>query len=496
MLKDIKRLLKHSFIYSLGNIAMRSGAFILLPLYTHHLTVAEYGILELLGSISSVLSSFLSIGLAHATLRFYFEYDDLKDRNAVISSSLFFCFFVSLPPLFFLSFFNPTLSALLFDSLEYIPALNLAYLILVLELARQIGLSFMRAREYSLMFVAVSVGQLVVQVICNVYTVVFLKLGVNGILFGNMVSVLFGTVFCTILILVSCGLRFDLTKISQMVKYSYPFLFTSIINVCLSNADRFLLKTLLSVEAVGIYGLALKFGLLLKQLIIEPFQRSFGAFRFSIMKQANSRQIQARSLNYLLFIVIWAGLGIIFFGGYLIKFLTTSAFHGVLPLIPFVVLSYVMNSTGYVFQTGILFEKRTIKLFHISLLTGLVGLLISFFSITLFGLVGASLALILQSAIYVVLTYTFSQRLYEVRYANNQIILIACFALTLLLLSHFTSDSPPASALLAKVLLFLFFPMAMYRSSFFLEEEKQAVACFFKRLRSPNRPPYEYPVSS
>lgn len=483
MLDDIKRLFKHTSIYSLGNIAMRAGAFILLPLYTHYLSVAQYGILELLYSISSIVTSFLSIGLAHATLRFYFEYDELKDRNAVVTTSLITAFLITCPAVFLLSFFNPFISRIVFDSPDYVLALNLTYIILIFEMGRQIGLSYMRAKEYSILFVGVCITQLVIQVGCNIYTVAFLKLGVNGILIGNLISVFFGLVICSFVIIKECGIRYDLEKIAEIIKYSYPFLFTSISSVILNNADRFILKTLLSMEAVGIYGLALKFGLLLKELIVEPFQRSFGAFRFSIMKQANVRDIQARTLNYLIFVVAWGGLGISLFGKDILRLLAAAEYWSAEKFIPIVVLGLIVGSCNYVFQTGILFQKRTIKLFHISFTTGVISVGLAYLFINFFGLYGACIALVCNSVITILLTNYFSQKLYRVDYAYDKVIICVIIACMAYMVSLLIPDQQIIVHIGLKGLLWIVFPLILYKANFFYEDEIRIV----RQLVSRNR---------
>ena len=88
MSRSIGRFFQHSAIYALGNALNRVGAFLLLPLYTRYLSVGQYGSLELYYSISAVVSSLLSVGIAHATLRFYYEYDGESDRRAVDRKSV------------------------------------------------------------------------------------------------------------------------------------------------------------------------------------------------------------------------------------------------------------------------------------------------------------------------------------------------------------------------------------------------------------------------
>jgi O-antigen/teichoic acid export membrane protein len=483
MIDDIKRLLKHSSIYSLGNVAMRAGAFILLPLYTRYLTVAEYGILELLYSILSVVSTFLSVGLAHATLRFYFEYDDKKDRNAVISTSLMTSFLITVPSVFLLSFLSSKISRLVFDSTEYVLALYIVYITIVFEMARQVGLAYMRAREYSVLFVCVSITQLIIQVGCNVYAVAFLELGVNGILIGNMISVFFGLMICSYVAIKECGIRYDLSKMKEMFKYSYPFLFSSMSGVVCKNADRFILKTFLSMEAVGIYGLALKFGMLLQELIIEPFQRSFGAFRFSIMKQANARDIQARTLNYIVFIVGWTGLGISLFGSDIIRFLTTSAYIGVGNFIPLVVFAHIIGSSAYVFQTGILYTKKTLRLFYINAISGITGVGVSFICIKMFGIYGACFGLIYQFLINTLLTIYVSQRLYKVSYTYGKVFLAFFIVLLIYGASLFLALENIIFVMGLKGLCLAIFPFVLIKFDYFTPDELELVVKYWQKIK-------------
>ncbi len=68
MLDDLKRLFRHGGIYLVGNILNRVGAFLLLPLYTQHLPLAEYGVLEILYSTVAIISVLCAAGLSHTTL--------------------------------------------------------------------------------------------------------------------------------------------------------------------------------------------------------------------------------------------------------------------------------------------------------------------------------------------------------------------------------------------------------------------------------------------
>jgi len=81
MLEKVKNTLKHSAIYSLGNIASKLIGIVLLPLYTAHITVAEYGGLGILEITVMILTQVLILGQSQAYLRFHDLNEILRERN-------------------------------------------------------------------------------------------------------------------------------------------------------------------------------------------------------------------------------------------------------------------------------------------------------------------------------------------------------------------------------------------------------------------------------
>jgi O-antigen/teichoic acid export membrane protein len=421
------RLARHTSIYALGNALLRLGSFILLPLYTTYLTVSDFGVLELLSSTASILASFLGIGLAHATLRFYFEYTEPTDRKAVVSTSFLTSLFVSVPVFYAISHLNGFICQYLLERRQLTTALNILYITLTLELLRQIGLSYLRAREYSTLYVALCASQLVVQVAVNIYTVRTLKYGVTGVLMGNLVSVSVGALCCYLIILKDCGLRYSYRILFDLVKYSYPFLFSSISSSIFKNSDRFIMKAFISLHALGIYGLAMKFAVILNELILEPFQRSYGAYRFSEMRNPKARDNQARVFAYIVVLVTWVAIAICTFSHYFLRIFTAPAYYETYEYIPFVVFAVVVGSCTYIFQTGILVQKSTIHLFYIDMISQFTAFCLAFILIQQFGIFGACIAVICREILYSFLTNYFSQKLYPIRYDFT--VLFTCLSL-------------------------------------------------------------------
>src|SRR5713226_276009 len=87
---ELKRLARHSAVYGLGGLVSRILAVLLLPLYTHYLTKANYGAIETLIALTTVLVIVLRAGISSAFFRFYFDARNDAERIVVVRTSFWF----------------------------------------------------------------------------------------------------------------------------------------------------------------------------------------------------------------------------------------------------------------------------------------------------------------------------------------------------------------------------------------------------------------------
>ena len=84
---QLRRLGRHSLIYGLGGLVSRILAVILLPLYTRYLTPSDYGIVETLIALTTVIGIALAAGIGSAFFRFYFDSTEPAARRRVLRTS-------------------------------------------------------------------------------------------------------------------------------------------------------------------------------------------------------------------------------------------------------------------------------------------------------------------------------------------------------------------------------------------------------------------------
>jgi O-antigen/teichoic acid export membrane protein len=476
MTADLIRLAKTSGIYLVGNVVNRIGAFLLLPLYTHRLSLQQYGLLELLYSTISMVSVLLSVGLSHATLRFYFEFQKEKDRNAVITTNFSIMFILSVVTTLVLLIWKELLAELILDDAGKASYLTICFAIIILELTAEILLAYLRAREFAFLFVALACIKLVVQVSGSLFFLVYMGEGVPGVLKANLVSVGVTWLVAFIVVIKNCGFSFHKSKVLPILRYSLPFALGAIVAVARGNVDRFMLKELVSMEAVGIYGLAAKFSSLLSFLLAEPFSRSYGAFRFSMIDNTDAAVLQSQVTHYLVIGATFLSLGISLFTPDIINTMTTRDYINAAYLVPVLLIGSGFGLVTYCFQTGILYSKKTKHLLHISLGAMLFSIVTNFFFIKYLGIWGAAISCSLIQVFIAVWTNLKSQNLFRVQYPTGQMFRIVTLGVCAYIPSVFIYTDIILVNVLIKVLLIVFFVMIVY----FFDD---SVRVLFKKAR-------------
>lgn len=471
MFEQFKRFFKHSTIYAFGNALNRAAAFLLLPLYTRFLTPEKYGILELFYVTAAIFQAFLGMMLAHSALRFYFEYDDERSKKAVMSTAFLSSFALTLAVLCASIGFVGRLSVATFQTPAYANYFLILFGIILFDLTKEIPLALLRAEEKSAQFIAVSIGQLVLQVIFNVYTVVYMNMGVAGILIGNFLSIFIAWTALAFILIRHCGISINLDFLIKMLKYGYPFVLATVGVMVINVSDRFFIKAYSTLGMVGLYALGTKFGTAVKTVLLEPFMTSFGPFRFSIMKNDNARAIYSRILTYFTLGGIFLSLAISIFSKEMLMVLSGPEFWGAYTVVPIVVLTIVINGICYVFQTGIFLTKRTKYVFYITVVTALATLALNWLMIPLWSMYGAAIAGLIAALVSTALTYSVSQRIYAVEYEFLRIGKIFAAAFCIYIMSLFVSHDSPFVSFAIKLAMLATFPFILAALKFYKPEE-------------------------
>ena len=102
MERKYKKLFSNTIIFSIGTFSSKILVFLLVPFYTHFLTDAEYGTVDLITQTANLLIPLVSLGIASAVLRFGLDKSYNKKAifttgvSAILTGFLIFLCFIPL----------------------------------------------------------------------------------------------------------------------------------------------------------------------------------------------------------------------------------------------------------------------------------------------------------------------------------------------------------------------------------------------------------------
>lgn len=431
----IRRLLGTSAVYSVGSVLGRLGAFLLLPLYTHSLSLAEYGMLELLYAASSVASALIGAGLAHTALRFYYD-EAPESRGRIITTALLLSFAASVTVGCVCALFaEPVGSVLLGDEGRGV-LIQLMLAVIVFELSSEICFAYCRVREWALLYVSLGLLRLLAQVGTSIYLVGYLDLGVEGVMISNLISVFAVWLFLCVRVLRDCGLGIAAARIGEMYRYSMPLALRALVGIAASNVDKLFLRTFVSVEAVAIYGLGQKFAQILRFAVIEPFQIGYGPFRFSIMKRDDAKEVQRRVAVIYALGSTFAALLLAAFTPMVIQLMSPQEYWSAAQVTSIAVIATTTTGLSYCFETGLLIHKSTSMLLKLSVVNLIVSVILQLIMVPTLGVMGATIAATLLAILNAVMVHVFANRKYPLQYLRRaDLVMLAGGVVALCILS-------------------------------------------------------------
>jgi O-antigen/teichoic acid export membrane protein len=413
---SIRRVGTDAMTYGVGVVIRRLASFVMLPIYTRLLTPADYGLLELLSLSVEVVTILVSAGTTAGILRFFYKTDDEEERHRLMGSAFMLLGLLNaLGAGILMALAGPIHDIVLGGQGEmwfiYIVAASF-----MLSPATEIPNSYMRAIRTPKRYVITNASILILQLSLNILFVVILRFGVLGVLLSTfLTAVASGSVLATWLFS-RIGFSVSRSALKDLRRFAVPYQFTTAGGFLLVYGDRFFLQGFQGTEAVGIYSLAYKLGVLSFTLFARPFISAWSPQRFEIAHlPAEERDLRYNQGFRVLNVILIPGAVALAVGsGPLLRIMSDPSFFPAASVTPVVVLAYVVQAWTLVSRFGIDASERTIYQTY-SVWGSVIVMLICYSTlIPLFGVMGAAVATLIGFLVRFAMTYRFAQRLWPI----------------------------------------------------------------------------------
>jgi O-antigen/teichoic acid export membrane protein len=472
---ELKRLARHSAIYGIGGLVSRILAVLLLPLYTHYLSDADYGRIETLVAGSTVLVIVLRLGISSAFFRFYFDSSDPERRVLVVRTSFWFTMaMATLGLVVGVVFAGPIADALNLGHAENL--VRAAAVGLWAQMNYEQLTSLFRVEERSVQFVTASVANILITVAATVLLVTVFHQRALGVLVGNFLGTLCVYVALLAYRRYQLGLEFDRRLLREMNRFGLPLVPSALALWAINFVDRFFFGQFKGQGEVGVYSVAVRIASAIVFLLIA-FRTAWPAFAYSIEDDREARRTYAFVLTYLVVLASWASLALGALAPWIVDLLTAPRFHRAheaVALLAFAATAYA----GYtVLAIGIGRARRTQYNWIVSGIAAAINVALNFALIPRYGMMGAAVS---TAAAYVALFAGMtlnSQQVYPVPYQWRRVGTLAAVAVALTVVGYRLGSLPVAVALC------LVYPLALLPLGFYLPAERARLRRLVPLLR-------------
>ncbi len=480
MFSQIKRLGADTAVYGISSIVARLLNFLLVPFYANVFTPAEYGIVATVYSYIAFFNIFYSYGMESAYFRFASGKEIGSDKEnfstpfisilitSVLFSSAFILFADPLTSVFqishsFYRIIYYTAGILFFDALAIIPFASL------------------RLQRRAKLFATLKVVNIVLTILLNLYSVLVLQWGIEGIFFSNLAASVITFVLLLPVITHQFEFRFHRGLYSELLKFGLPIVPVGLAGIVLAIADRPILKMLMDDASVGIYQANYRLGIFMNA-VVGMFEYAWRPFFLSHAKDPDAKKLYARVMTYFLLTTSAIFLVLSFFISDIIQYkffelyILPPPYWDGLKIVPIILLGYIFSGIGTNLNAGIQIEKKTMYLLPTALAGSVSNVALNFLLIPVFGIMGAAYATLIGYAAVAISLYIVVQKFYYIEYEFTRIAKLTVTVVGAMLLFKIFDPAVPV-----KFILIILWLGSLFAVRFFNAEEMNKIRSIVSR---------------
>ena len=416
-----KDLAKNTAIVSIGKICTQLITFLLLPVYTAVLSNEEYGVVDLLNTLTSLLLPIVTLQIEQGIFRYLIDCRENNEKQIkLITTIIRFMIIQSIACIVIFLCVSPFIH----NEYKYFLMANLLMGIfssLLLQICRGLGDNATYA-----------IGSFITgafTVVLNVIFIVAFRWGAYGMLGATAIS----NFICAVYIFLKRKIykyikpkQFDKTILKEIIKYSVPLIPNMISWWIVSASDRTIISAVIGIAQNGIYSAANKFS--------GVFTTLYSVFNLTWTESAsiniNSEDRDEFFSKILDFVIRFFGclcLETIAVMPFVFNILINEKFAEAYYQIPILILGSVFNILVSFVGSIYVAKKLTKEIAKTSIISAVINILVNIALIKSIGLYAASISTVIAYALMFIYRWIDVKK--YVKFNVNKILM---FALTIM----------------------------------------------------------------
>ena len=397
------------FIASLLNAAI---PFLLLPVFTYYLSPSDFGMLTLVQTFAAFVFPLTIIGIHVYINTMYYHAGGFEKLAPHVSTALLIPMAAVVVLSVFLFVFGNALSSLAGITT---PWMFICLLLAFLQVVPLVVLFLLQASQQPGRYGLFQIGFTAIN-----FGLSFIFVAVNhmnwqgrffGIIIANIIFSGIGLIWLYKRNLTTTHVQFSLFK--DAFKFGFFIIPHEIGGLMIQMANRIIINKTVGVTTLGMYAVAVQVGSILS-FFGTAFNQAWIPYLFGKLKSNNKKEeaniVKLTYLFMLGFLVL--ALTMIVGAKIIFRLFIDKKFAAAEPLVFWVALSFAFMGMYFSVVNYIIYQKKTHILAYITLTNGFLSILLTFYGLRQFGILGAVKAQALGSLIFFLSTWVFSAKVY------------------------------------------------------------------------------------
>ncbi|MBP8100867.1 MAG: lipopolysaccharide biosynthesis protein [Burkholderiaceae bacterium] len=412
----LAQLGKDSLVYGVGALVAKGIGFLLLPLFTRIFAPAEYGAIEMLTTIASLLTALMVMGMDSAQSFYFFQQRERghEAQASLVSAILQWRTIAGVVVVVLATLCAPLLNAMFFEGrlgwLHFAVAFTAALFAQLMSQSIEIFRLLYRPWPYVMVTLAQALGSAAVALVL----ILALDLGLLGYFLGGLVA-------SVVAACIGWYVARDYLRMSRLhtewwptlLRFGAPLVPAGLAMYLMSTADRWFVQHYHGDVALGIYAVGAKFALILA-LAIETFRKAWWPVAMDAMHSEDGPQTFRDIARLYIGFGVAAVVYLCLLSSWLVRWFTGPDFHAAWPLVGVLAWQSLFYGFYLIASAGLWKAEKTQVSMLLMLAAALLNVLLNWWWVPTLGGMGAALATAVSYLAWIIASLRASERLWPV----------------------------------------------------------------------------------
>lgn len=416
------KLTQNTLYYTLGNLLPRIAQLFLLPLFTKFLSPADYGIVQSMQVLSTILSVIFTLALERSIYRLYYDYKSDKDRKnflgtifiSILTTSTIFLLIILLGKAFVSN---------IFSTIPFSPYYLYTVFSVYLTIFSLIPMVYFQVEQKGLHYIFISLLDFVLYTMLVIFLIVNMGRGAEGMLLGRLLTTALMIPLYVFIIAKIIHFKFSFVVMKESFSYSWPLVFMLLASWIINLSDRIFIERYSTLKEVGLYSIAYKISEVI--LIISiAFNKAYDPLFYQLANQedqALAKKKLTRYNNIYTIALIYGSLLVSLFAKELIHILDQE-YRDAVELIPIIIIGILIGEISGIFNRSIYQVKKTKLITILTISSALINIGLNFIFVPKNGALGAAYATLITFIFFFIIKYYLSIKCYFIPFLWKNII--------------------------------------------------------------------------